>query len=158
VSLSRNIKLFEWHEFFVNFVLWAPLAIIYFSKVTGSYALGLSVFSVVQLSAAIFELPTGILSDFVGRRKTMILGAIAYVFAFVLYAVGQFYWVLILGAILEGLARSFYSGNNEALLYDSLKEENRTDELPTVLGKIGSMSQWGLAWRAYWVDLWRAGP
>lgn len=145
VSLSRNIKLFEWHEFFVNFVLWAPLAIIYFAKVTGSYALGLSVFSVVQLSAAIFELPTGILSDFVGRRKTMILGALFYVLAFVFYAVGQFYLVLIFGAIFEGLARSFYSGNNEALLYDTLKKEEKTDELASVMGKIGSMSQWGLA-------------
>lgn len=129
----------------MNFVLWAPLAIIYFSKVTGSYALGLSIFSVVQITAALFELPTGILSDFVGRRKTMIFGAISYVFAFVLYAIGQFYWVLVLGAILEGLARSFYSGNNEALLYDSLKEENKTEELASVMGKIGSMSQWGLA-------------
>lgn len=145
MSLSRNIQLFQWHEFFVNFVLWAPLAIIYFSKVTGSYALGLSIFSVVQITAALFELPTGILSDFVGRRKTMIFGAISYVFAFVLYAIGQFYWVLVLGAILEGLARSFYSGNNEALLYDSLKEENKTEELASVMGKIGSMSQWGLA-------------
>ncbi|MFZ2189282.1 MAG: MFS transporter, partial [Candidatus Magasanikiibacteriota bacterium] len=125
--------------------LWGPLAIIYFAKVTGSYALGLSIFSVVQLTAAIFELPTGILSDFVGRRKTMILGALTYVFAFVLYAVGQFYWVLILGAILEGLARSFYSGNNEALLYDSLKEEDKTDDLSQVMGKIGSMGQWALA-------------
>ncbi len=121
---SRNIKLLEWHEFFVSFVLWGPIAILYFSKISGSYALGLSVFSVVQLTAALFELPTGILSDFVGRRKTIILGALSYIIGFSLYAIGGSYLILLIGAIFEGLARSFYSGNNEALLYDSLEQTN----------------------------------
>lgn len=145
VNLKRNIKVFEWHEFFVSFVLWGPLAVIYFAQVTGSYALALSVFSVVQISAAVFELPTGLLSDFVGRKKTMVFGAIAYVLAFVMYALGGNYWILVLGAAFEGLARSFYSGNNEALLVDSLKAEGRAEDLSHEMGKIGSMGQWALA-------------
>ena len=139
------MKLLEWHEFFVSFVLWGPIAILYFSQVTRSYALGLSVFSVVMLTSAIFELPTGILSDFVGRKKTMIFGASSYILGFILYAIGGSYLFLLLGAFFEGLARSFYSGNNEALLYDSLEQSNRKQELSTVIGKIGSMGQWALA-------------
>lgn len=137
--------MFEWHEFFVSFVLWGPLAVIYFAQITGSYAFALSVFSVTQISAAFFELPTGVLSDFVGRKKIMVFGALSYVLAFVMYAIGGNYWMLLLGAILEGLARSFYSGNNEALLYDSLKAEGRSDDLSHEMGKIGSMGQWALA-------------
>lgn len=145
MNLGRNVRLLEWHEFFVSFVLWGPIAILYFSRISGSYALGLSVFSAVMLTSAIFELPTGILSDFVGRKKTMVFGAISYIIGFVLYALGGNYLFLLLGALFEGIARSFYSGNNEALLYDSLEQSNRKHELSSVMGKIGSMGQWALA-------------
>ena len=145
MNLGRNIKLLEWHKFFVSFVLWGPIAILYFSKVSGSYALGLSIFSVVMLTAALFELPTGILSDFVGRKKTMLLGASNYIVGFVLYAIGSSYPTLLLGAVFEGLARSFYSGNNDALLYDSLAQSNRKVELSHIMGKVGAMGQWALA-------------
>ncbi len=139
------MKLLEWHNFFVSFVLWGPIAILYFSKVSGSYALGLSVFSVVMLTAALFELPTGIFSDFVGRKRTIVLGACCYVIGFIFYALGGSYLMLLVGAVFEGLARSFYSGNNDALLYDSLAQSNQKHELSSVMGKVGAMGQWALA-------------
>jgi len=145
VNIERNVKLLEWHEFFVSFVLWGPIAILYFSKISGSYALGLSVFSVAMLTAAIFEIPTGIFSDIIGRKMTMVMGAFSYVIGFSLYAVGGNYLTLLIGAMFEGLARSFYSGNNQALLYDSLAQSNRKQELSRVLGKVGAMGQWALA-------------
>lgn len=145
MNIGKNIKLLEWHEFFVSFVLWGPIAILYFSQVSGSYALGLSVFSMAMLSSALFELPTGILSDLVGRKRTMVLGALSYLLGFVMYAIGGSYPLLLLGALFEGIARSFYSGNNEALLYDSLEQTNRKHELSSIMGKVGSMGQWALA-------------
>ncbi len=139
------MKLLEWHNFFVSFVLWGPIAILYFAKVSGSYALGLSVFSVAMLTSALLELPTGIYSDLIGRKNTLILGAISYVVGFVFYALGGSYLMLLVGAVFEGLARSFYSGNNDALLYDSLAQSNQKHELSVVMGKVGAMGQWALA-------------
>lgn len=141
----RNIKVLNWFNFFSDFKLYAPIAIIYFAQVSGSFALGMTVFSIAMVSAALFEIPTGIYSDFIGRKKTVILGALAAVIFSIFYAIGQSFWVLAAGAVFEGLSRSFYSGNNDALLYNSLaetKEENQYDE---VLGKISSMFQASLA-------------
>ena len=45
------------------------MAILYFAHVTGSYVLGMSIFSVAYVSSAIFEVPTGIVSDLVGRKN-----------------------------------------------------------------------------------------
>lgn len=143
--MNRNVKLLQWHEFFTSFVLWGPIAILYFSKVTGSYALGLSIFSTVTLSAAVFELPTGIFSDYVGRKITLTLGTVCFTLGFILYALGTSYLFLLLGAILEGLARSFYSGNNDALLYDSLVENGQKTKLSSIIGHVGAMGQWSLA-------------
>lgn len=139
--ISKNIKLLTWFNFFTDFKLYAPLAIIYFSQVTGSYALGTSIFSIVFISSAIFEIPTGILSDYIGRKNTVVLGAICSILFVIMYALGSSYIILVFGAILEGLARSFYSGNNDALLHDSLSESGSEGEYHHFLGRVSAMFQ-----------------
>jgi MFS family permease len=137
----KNVKLLKIFNFLIGFSLFAPLAIIYFSKVSGSYTLGASIFGVVMLASAIFEVPTGIWSDRVGRRGTIILGSWARVIAFILYAIGLSYWWLVAGAILEGLSRSFYSGNNDAFLHDTLADDGLEGEYDEYLGKTTSVEQ-----------------
>lgn len=131
---KKNIRLLKIFNFLVGFSLFAPLAIIYFSKVSGSYTLGTSIFGITMLASAIFEVPTGIWSDRVGRRGTIIFGSWARVLAFILYAIGLSYWWLVAGAILEGLSRAFYSGNNDAFLRDTLADDGMEDEYHHYLG------------------------
>lgn len=140
----RNVRLLSLFNFLIGFTFFAPLAIIYFAKVSGSYTLGTSIFGIMMLSAAIFEVPTGVLSDKVGRRHTLILGSWARVFAFIFYAVGLSYWFLVVGAILEGLSRAFYSGNNDALLYDTLADDGKEKDYKEHLGKTSSTEFTGL--------------
>ena len=142
MDFTRNIKILTWQGFFVGFSLWAPIAAIYFSEVSGSYVLGLSIFSVAMVSSAIFEIPTGIFSDLIGRKYTTLLGGLFYMLGGICYAIGLGYWWLFVGAVFEGLARAFYSGNNDALLYDSLKKSKRKEELERWMGFIGSAEQW----------------
>jgi len=141
VFIHKNIKILTWFNFLTDFRLYAPIAIIYFANVTGSYALGTSIFSIVAISSALFEVPTGIFSDYIGRKNTVILGSIASVICVVLYAIGGSYWMLFFGALIEGLSRSFYSGNNEALLHDTLSDIGRRHEYHAYYGKTTSMFQ-----------------
>jgi len=141
MAVHKNIKILTWFNFFTDFKLYAPLAIIYFTKVTGSFALGMSIFSISMISSALFEMPTGIYSDFIGRRKTVILGALAAVIYSIFYAVGTSYWILIIAALFDGLSQSFYSGNNDALLHDSLSENKNEHKYAEFLGKTSAMFQ-----------------
>ena len=138
---QKNIRLLSIFNFLIGFSLFAPLAIIYFSKVSGSYTLGTSIFGIIMLSSAIFEVPTGIWSDKVGRKYTVVLGSWARVLAFVFYAIGLSYWWLVIGAVFEGLSRAFYSGNNDALLYDTLADEHREENYDELQGKVSSTEQ-----------------
>ncbi len=153
MSFERNIKLLRWHSFFIDFSLWSPLAIIYFSRVSGSYTLGLSIFSIIMISSAIFELPTGFISDKYGRKKTLIFGSICFLFGAIFYAIGINYWLLVFGAVFQGIGRAFYSGNNDALLYDNLVMVNKIEDFGEYNGKIGSMSQIALAISALFSSL-----
>lgn len=143
--IHKNIKILAWFNFFTELRLYSPIAIIYFADVSGSFALGMSIFSITMISSALFEVPTGIFSDFIGRRKTVIFGALSAVSSVVLYAIGQSYWILAMGAICEGLSRSFYSGNNDALLHGSLKESNNEHQYDEFLGRISAFFQISLA-------------
>lgn len=144
MDYSRNIKILTWQGFLAGFSLWAPIAAIYFSKVSGSYALGLSIFSIAMVSSAVFEIPTGVFSDLIGRKYTTVLGGFFYLLGGIFYALGFNYWWLVAGAIFDGLGKAFYSGNNNALLYDSLNKSNRREELEKFMGFIGGAEQWAL--------------
>lgn len=99
------------------------------------------VFSVIMISSALWEVPTGVLSDQIGRKRTMILGAVASTAAVVFYAIGGTFAALAVGGILEGMSRALYSGNNDALLYDTLAEQGLEQHFAEYSGKTHSMFQ-----------------
>jgi MFS family permease len=76
-DVRRNIRLLAWFNFLLDFRLYMPVMVIYFELITHSYALAMSVLSVTMLSAALLEVPTGLFSDMVGRKRTIVAGAIA---------------------------------------------------------------------------------
>jgi MFS family permease len=75
----------------------------------------------------------------------MVLGQVAALASVSLYALAPGPVLLFCGAILEGIARAFFSGNNNALLYDSLKESGREGDYHHFLGKVVSLFQVALA-------------
>jgi MFS family permease len=73
----KNLRLLTYFNFFLDFRPYTVVAILYFQQITGSFALGMLIPSIVMISSAAFEIPTGVLSDKIGRKKTMMLGSIA---------------------------------------------------------------------------------
>lgn len=139
MTVTRNITLLSWFNFFLAFKLYSTIAVIYFSQITNSYALGISIFSITQVATAICEIPTGILSDKVGRKYTLVLGSLTKLFSIFCYAAGQTYPAFVIGALFDGLSLAFFSGNNDALLYDTVNEIGEKHKYHEHLGKIRSM-------------------
>lgn len=142
--MERNIRLLALFNFFTDFKLHSAVLIIYFSRVTGSFGLAMSLFSVVMVSSAVFEIPTGIFSDLIGRKRTIVLGALSATISAVCYALGFSYASLLIGALFEGVSRAWYSGNNEALLYESLPANGNKETFAYYLGKTSAMFQLAL--------------
>ena len=144
-TVNRNVRLLSWFNFFGDFRMYGPIMVIYFAQVTGAYTAAASLLAVKMLSSAAFEVPTGIISDRLGRRGTMIAGAVVMVAAHLGYAGASGYGLLLAAVVLEGLATSLWSGNNESLLYDTLLEAGREQEFPRHSGRVNSMFQIALA-------------
>ncbi len=140
----RNITILSWFNFLEDLRFYGPVAVLCFQRICGSYALAMGVFGVTMFSSVLFEVPTGLLSDRVGRRPTLIYGQIAGFASVLAYAIagsGAGSIILFIGAALEGISRAFFSGNNNALLHDSLKLSDREREFHKILGKLSSYFQ-----------------
>lgn len=125
LKIRRNIILFKIDCFCHRCWPLSALAIVYFQSITNSYALALGIFSISTIIQALMEVPTGIISDRVGRRMTMIAAAFFTFCSFASFALaGNFksYLLLVLGALLWGIWASFRSGTDEAFIYDTMQE------------------------------------
>jgi MFS family permease len=87
----------------------------------------------------LFEVPTGIVADTVGRRASYLLGTVtltASTFLYVLlWQVEAPFWQWAISSMLLGLGFTFFSGAVEAWLVDALAATGFTGQLETVLGR-----------------------
>ena len=147
-SIQRNIKLFKIDAFLGGSWPLYALAIVYFEQITHSYALAMLVWSITNLTQTFMEVPTGILSDKIGRRKTLILSAHCVLTAILLWALaGQLdcMWLLFIGAIFWGLCDALLSGTLDALMYETMEELNQKENFPLFYAQTNFWNQFGLA-------------
>lgn len=137
--MTRNIRLMALHNFLVYFrPHWAFLAI-YCAQVTGSYTIGMAVLATHRIVGALADIPTGMLSDRIGRKHTLVLGSTLLLLATTCFAFATSAAAMFAGALFIGLAESMFSGNNDALLYENLQERKKIDMLTRYQGRSDSV-------------------
>ncbi len=151
--MARNVRLLYFHNFLTDFRFSTPFVVIYLAEVAGSYTAAMTLLSVEMASMALAQIPTGLLSDRIGRRRTIALGSCAAAAGLAGYALASGMPLLVTGAVLLGLSGSLFSGNNDALLYESLKEQERAKEFHHYQGRISSMFQLALGLSALCASL-----
>lgn len=128
------------------------LAVVFFQRITGSYAFALGVFSIVSIVQSIAEVPTGIISDRIGRRKTMVVSAVLEVLMSVIFALAGtlgYKYLLIIGAIVWALAEAFASGTDDALMYETMEELRKSDKYDILYARSKTFGQIGLGAGAF---------
>jgi MFS family permease len=87
----------------------------------------------------IFEIPTGIVADTIGRRMSYLLGTLTLSAASLLYVllwqIGAPFWEWAAVSLSLGLGFTFFSGAVEAWLVDALTATGYTGDLETVFGR-----------------------
>src|SRR3954449_9397623 len=87
----------------------------------------------------LFEVPTGIVADGVGRRASYLLGTLTLAASTLLYVVlwevEAPFWAWAVVSVMLGLGFTFFSGAVEAWLVDALTATGYTGKLETVFGR-----------------------
>ncbi|MFH8756954.1 MFS transporter [Streptomyces atroolivaceus] len=136
----------------VSFLFWLPAGLALASMVLLLTERGLSlavvaaVFAAHSLTAAALELPTGGLSDVIGRRAVLACAGVLNACALTLIGLGTTPWVLALGAALMGAGRALSSGPAEAWYVDTVHAHAGPGaDLRTGLARGGAASSGALA-------------
>ena len=147
MEIRRNILLFKLYYLFASMWPLSVLAIVLFQKITGSYAFALGVFAISTVAQSIAEVPTGIISDKLGRRKTMIMSAVFELLASLLFSLSGTLLcksLLIIGGIVWGIAEAFASGTDDAFMYETMEELRKSDKYDIIYARSKTFGQIGL--------------
>jgi MFS family permease len=135
---THNIQILFWVRFFgtINFI--APvLTLFYFGRgLEATHILWLQLF----WSGAVLlgEVPGGIVADRYGAKVSFLIGALVKISSIVLLIFAHDPWMFFLFSALNGFSVTFFSGADEALIYESLKEDDKHDKMDEAMGKIQS--------------------
>lgn len=83
--------------------------------------------SIFHVVSSIFEIPSGVIADVCGRRKTLALARLVSVISNVLMIVSVNFTTVALAIGFSAISYNLESGTREALAYDSLKSVNHED-------------------------------
>ena len=125
--MQRNIAIYPRFKFFQNLVFWQAIWFLYFQNQL-SAAEAILLYAVYDVGTTVLEVPSGYMSDRLGRKKTLCAAAIAASIGAGLLAFGSGLFVFVLAQICIGAGAAFASGTDSALLYESLVAEGREAE------------------------------
>jgi MFS family permease len=100
-----------------------------------------SITSIIIITIFLSEVPTGIIADKIGRKLSVVTSLALMALGEWVYLFASSYFTFVLIAILAGVGFAFLSGANEALIYDSLKGENKEKQMKKAWGIIGGANQ-----------------
>jgi len=106
---------------------------------------GLSMKDIMILQAAysvaivVLEIPSGYLADVIGRKKTLIIGAVFGILGFMTYSLSFGFVGFLIAEIILGMGQSCVSGADSAMLYDSLLDKGKEQTYTRYEGRITSL-------------------
>jgi len=90
--------------------------------------------AIFYLAVVSFEVPSGILADRFGRRRLLVIGAIANVLACVMLVTAFDFLAFALAQVLFAIGTATISGADSALLFDRLAAEGRENDYTRIEG------------------------
>ncbi len=121
------------------FMLYMPIVVPFFESNGLSMKDIMLLQAIYSVAIVILEIPSGYLADVIGRKKTLVLGAVFGVMGFSTYSLSHGFSGFLIASILLGIGQSCVSGADSALLYDSLLESGKEKSYSRFEGRISSM-------------------
>jgi MFS family permease len=144
--VKKNIKLLYGFAFFDPFMIHIPVWVLYVATQGINMRQFMELQAVFALVILCGEVPSGLLSDLWGRKKTLLLGSTLKAVSFSLLPLWSSYEGFLFFHLTMGIALSMISGGDVALLYDSyLAAGGEKSQGTAVLGNAKLAEQTGTA-------------
>ncbi len=140
-----QIKKFCLYGFLKNLKFFEPYLIIYLmSNNINLFQIGVLI-AVRELIVNVFEIPSGLIADYFGRKKELYFCFGFYIAAFIAFFLTDSFVLAAVGMIFFGLGEAFRSGTHKAMIYSYLDFKGWQSEKTFVFGRTRSFSLIGSA-------------
>ena len=145
IKTDRQFYRFSLYGFLKNLRFFEPFIILIFvDNGLTFFKIGL-LYSVRDLANNLLEIPTGVLADAFGRRRTMVMAFVAYIASFFIFYFFADFYIYALAMVLFGLGEACRSGTHKAMILEYLKINDMSDLKVAYYGRTRSASQLGSA-------------
>ncbi|TLS36928.1 MFS transporter [Pseudalkalibacillus caeni] len=96
--------------------------------------------AVLHLAIVMFEVPTGMIADLYGRKVSLLFGNFCSLAYGTFMLLSGSFSMFTLAFMSMGLVVTFHSGAEQAIAYDTLKQENREKQYTRVVGNMTAIA------------------
>ena len=145
--MERNKQYYKFglYGFFKNLRFYESFLILFFLEKGIDYLkIGL-LYSIREITIAILEIPSGLIADVLGRKKTLITSFLLYILSFITFYFSQHYFLMVVAMVFFAIADALRSGVHKAMIFQYLKTRNQSHQKAEYYGHTRSWSQTGSA-------------
>ncbi len=150
MSQQRFIKNTQYYKFCMygflkNLRFFEPFLVLFFLEKGMSFVEIGALYAIREIATNLLEIPTGFLSDALGRRRTMMASFLFYIFSFLVFYSFYSFWLFAGAMILYAVGEAFRTGTHKAMIFAYLKNNDWADQKVYYYGHTRSWSQFGSA-------------
>lgn len=136
--MLKNIHLAYWLTFFKNSWFWLGIWIFYYLRFTNYAGIGI-IETVLITTMTLAEIPTGAVADLFGKRKTLLLSFLLQAIGSIIMGVAPNFSYLVFSVFVMAIGGAMYSGTLEALVYDTLKDNQQEAKYDRKIANINTI-------------------
>jgi len=136
---------FCFYGFFKNLRFFEPFLILFFLEKNITFLQIGIIYSTREVLINILEIPSGILADIFGRKKTLIISFFFYITSFAMFFFTHSFFSFLMAISFYAMGDSFRSGNHKTMIFEYLRIHGWNDQRAHYYGHTRSWSQFGSA-------------
>ena len=133
------------YGFLKNQRFFDPFIILFFREMGMSFLNIGFLFSIREISTNILEIPTGVIADAYGRRKSMIAAFLSYLISFAIFYLFPGFFIYAIAMVFFASGEAFRSGTHKAMILEYLRIKGMENMKVEYYGHTRSASQFGSA-------------
>lgn len=136
---------FCFYGFLKNLRFFEPFLILFFLDKNITFLQIGILYAIREVFINILEIPSGIIADVFGRKKSLIVSFLFYIISFLIFFTSDSYYGFIIAIIFYAIGDAFRTGTHKAMIFDYLKIKGWKDQRVHYYGHTRSWSQMGSA-------------
>ena len=145
IEKNRQYYKFGLYGFLKNLRFYESFLILFFLEKGVDYLKIGVLYSIREIAIILLEIPSGLVADVLGRKKTLMTAFLFYMISFGIFYFSNHYIFMVVAMIIYAVADAFRTGIHKAMIFQYLKSRGRSEQKADYYGHTRSWSQAGSA-------------